>query len=92
MDGKINVDDLITHTLKPDDTSRGFDLMHEGKVDPLGGRLLSALTATSKHSRFGRVSSCYNDAPAVMRSPACLPSIAPRSKACIYGRAIAVRL
>ena len=31
MDGKINIDDLITHTLKLDDINRGFDLMHEGK-------------------------------------------------------------
>jgi S-(hydroxymethyl)glutathione dehydrogenase / alcohol dehydrogenase len=31
MDGKINIDDLITHTLKLEDINRGFDLMHEGK-------------------------------------------------------------
>jgi S-(hydroxymethyl)glutathione dehydrogenase/alcohol dehydrogenase len=31
MDGRINIDDLITHTLKLDDINRGFDLMHEGK-------------------------------------------------------------
>ena len=31
MDGKINIDDLITHTLKLDDINKGFDLMHEGK-------------------------------------------------------------
>jgi S-(hydroxymethyl)glutathione dehydrogenase / alcohol dehydrogenase len=31
MDGKINIDDLITHTLKLDDINRGFDLMREGK-------------------------------------------------------------
>ena len=31
MDGKINIDDLITHTLKLDEINRGFDLMHEGK-------------------------------------------------------------
>ena len=31
MDGKINIDDLITHTLKLDDITKGFDLMHQGK-------------------------------------------------------------
>ncbi|QSQ25495.1 S-(hydroxymethyl)glutathione dehydrogenase/class III alcohol dehydrogenase [Pyxidicoccus parkwayensis] len=31
MDGKINVDDLITHTLKLEDINQGFDLMHRGE-------------------------------------------------------------
>ncbi len=31
MDGKINIDDLITHTMGLDDINHGFDLMHEGK-------------------------------------------------------------
>jgi S-(hydroxymethyl)glutathione dehydrogenase/alcohol dehydrogenase len=31
MDGKINIDDLITHTLTLEDINKGFDLMHEGK-------------------------------------------------------------
>jgi len=31
MDGKINIDDLITHKLKLDDINKGFDLMREGK-------------------------------------------------------------
>ena len=31
MERKINVDDLITHTLKLEDINRGFDLMHEGQ-------------------------------------------------------------
>ncbi|ABS64060.1 Alcohol dehydrogenase class III/S-(hydroxymethyl)glutathione dehydrogenase [Parvibaculum lavamentivorans DS-1] len=31
MDGKINIDDLITHTLPLEDINKGFDLMHEGK-------------------------------------------------------------
>jgi S-(hydroxymethyl)glutathione dehydrogenase/alcohol dehydrogenase len=30
MDGKINIDDLITHALKLEDINKGFDLMHEG--------------------------------------------------------------
>ena len=31
MDGKINVDDLITHTMPLSDINTAFDLMHEGK-------------------------------------------------------------
>jgi S-(hydroxymethyl)glutathione dehydrogenase/alcohol dehydrogenase len=30
MDGKINIDDLITHTMPLEDINRAFDLMHEG--------------------------------------------------------------
>ncbi|EDP66227.1 glutathione dependent formaldehyde dehydrogenase [alpha proteobacterium BAL199] len=31
MDGKINIDDLITHTMPLDQINDGFHLMHEGK-------------------------------------------------------------
>ena len=31
MDGKINIDDLITHKLKLEDINEGFDLMHAGR-------------------------------------------------------------
>lgn len=31
MDGKIEIDPLITHTLKLDDINRGFELMHAGE-------------------------------------------------------------
>ena len=31
MDGKINIDDLITHTMPLDDINNGFDLMHAGE-------------------------------------------------------------
>jgi S-(hydroxymethyl)glutathione dehydrogenase/alcohol dehydrogenase len=31
MEGKINIDDLITHKLPLDRINDGFDLMHEGK-------------------------------------------------------------
>jgi S-(hydroxymethyl)glutathione dehydrogenase/alcohol dehydrogenase len=31
MDGKINIDDLITHTMPLDEINKGFDLMHEGE-------------------------------------------------------------
>ena len=31
MDGKIRIDEMITHTLELDDINRGFDLMHAGE-------------------------------------------------------------
>ena len=31
MDGKINIDDLITHTMPLEDINTAFDLMHQGK-------------------------------------------------------------
>ena len=31
MDGKINIDDLITHTMPLDDINRAFDMMHAGE-------------------------------------------------------------
>ncbi len=31
MNGKINIDDLITHKLDLDDINEGFHLMHEGE-------------------------------------------------------------
>jgi S-(hydroxymethyl)glutathione dehydrogenase/alcohol dehydrogenase len=31
MDGRINIDDLITHTMPLDDINRAFDLMHSGE-------------------------------------------------------------
>jgi len=31
MEKKINIDDLITHTLKLEDINKGFELMREGK-------------------------------------------------------------
>ena len=31
MEGKINIDDLITHTFSLDEISQGFDVMHRGE-------------------------------------------------------------
>jgi S-(hydroxymethyl)glutathione dehydrogenase/alcohol dehydrogenase len=31
MDGKIEIDSMITHTLKLEDINKGFDLMHSGE-------------------------------------------------------------
>jgi S-(hydroxymethyl)glutathione dehydrogenase/alcohol dehydrogenase len=30
MDGRIEIDPMITHTLSLEDINKGFDLMHEG--------------------------------------------------------------
>jgi S-(hydroxymethyl)glutathione dehydrogenase/alcohol dehydrogenase len=32
MDGRINIDDLITHTMPLSDINRGFELMHTGEA------------------------------------------------------------
>ena len=31
MDGKINIDDLITHKMPLEDINKAFDLMHQGE-------------------------------------------------------------
>ena len=31
MDQKINIDDLITHTMELEDINKAFDLMHSGE-------------------------------------------------------------
>jgi S-(hydroxymethyl)glutathione dehydrogenase/alcohol dehydrogenase len=31
MDGKIQIDPMITHTLRLEDINKGFDLMHAGE-------------------------------------------------------------
>ena len=31
MEGKINIDDMVTHTMGLEDINTAFDLMHEGK-------------------------------------------------------------
>ena len=31
MEKKINIDDLITHTMPLDEINKGFDLMHRGE-------------------------------------------------------------
>ena len=41
MDGKINIDDLITHVLPFEQINEGFDLMRRGEVDPDGGDVLN---------------------------------------------------
>ena len=40
MEGKINIDDLITHTMPLERINEAFDLMHQGKVDPQRRRTL----------------------------------------------------
>ena len=41
MNGKIEIDPMITHVLPLEGINEGFDLMHEGKVDPFGRRVLN---------------------------------------------------
>ena len=57
MEGKINIDDLITHVLPLDRINEGFDLMHEGKsirsVVTYGG---ARPTKTAAKSGTGKVS------------------------------------
>jgi hypothetical protein len=43
MDGKINIDDLITHTMPLEKINDAFDLMHKGESDPQRCGLLSAI-------------------------------------------------
>jgi S-(hydroxymethyl)glutathione dehydrogenase/alcohol dehydrogenase len=31
MEGRVNIDDLITHKLKLEEINKGFDLMHAGE-------------------------------------------------------------
>ena len=48
LNGKINIDDLITHTLDLKEINKGFDLMR-GRVDPRRGRILTE-GGSSNHS------------------------------------------
>ena len=41
MEGKIQIDPMITHTLPLEDINKGFDLMHAGQVDPKRRGLLT---------------------------------------------------
>ena len=40
MDGKIDIDSLITHKLPLERINEAFDLMHDGRVDPHRRRVL----------------------------------------------------
>ena len=40
MDGKIEIDPLITHTMPLEKINDAFELMERGRVDPLGGGVL----------------------------------------------------
>ena len=51
MNGKINIDDLITHTLDLKEINKGFDLMQRGRVDPQRGRILNRRPVSSNHLR-----------------------------------------
>jgi NADPH:quinone reductase-like Zn-dependent oxidoreductase len=57
MDGKLNIDDLITHKLPLERINEGFDADEARRVDPLGGDVLMAPAAgwelLSEHACFG---------------------------------------
>ena len=60
MDGKINIDDLITHTMPLDKINDAFDLMHEGKSirqrgDLLRRRALGAQAALAEARGVGAI-------------------------------------
>ena len=52
MDGKIEIDPMITHILPLDEINKGFDLMHAGESIRSGGRLLGRGDMYS-HMMFG---------------------------------------
>ena len=68
MEGKINIDDLITHTLPLDEINKGFDLMHAGKsirsvvrvLKPRGaGRAREPATAAHRAMGFAALRPSY---------------------------------
>jgi S-(hydroxymethyl)glutathione dehydrogenase/alcohol dehydrogenase len=52
MDGKIEIDPMITHTMPLEDINKGFDLMH-GRVDPLSCALLGFNCQIRPRGRWG---------------------------------------
>ncbi len=55
MDGKINIDDLITHKLQARRHQQGFRADEERRIDPLGGDvLMSELSTISEHAIYNR--------------------------------------
>jgi hypothetical protein len=44
MDGKIEIDPMITHTMPLEDINKGFDLMHEGKSIERAGHPFQGLS------------------------------------------------
>ena len=50
MQGKIDIDDLITHQLPLDRINEAFELMHARQVDPRGRELLAKLSGRPDHS------------------------------------------
>ena len=64
MDGKINIDDLITHTVPLEDINKGFDLMHKGESIPCCGVLTMKTLET--HLCFGGTLGVYEHESAVL--------------------------
>ena len=59
MDGKINIDDLITHTMPLDDINKAFHLMHEGESIRSVVVLLMSVTAISETACFSGKQGTY---------------------------------
>jgi hypothetical protein len=64
MDGKINIDDLITHKLQAGRHQRGLRADEARRVDPLGGDVLMAAgwEPSVEHACFGGVQRFYRHA------------------------------
>ena len=70
MDGKINIDDLITHKMPLDDINNAFDLMHSGEsIRSVVVYLMSALTLISEHACYGGVQRFYRHESRETRGP-----------------------
>ena len=55
MDGKIEIDPMITHTMPLDDINDAFDLMHKGEFDPQRDQLLDRRGGLA-YAGYGRTS------------------------------------
>jgi hypothetical protein len=87
MDGKIEIDPMITHTMSLADINKGFDLMHEGKSitsvvvygPAIGARQSEPLAAQPPARRHGgRIGASRRTTKWVSRRCACLLGDEPR--------------
>ena len=80
MDGKIEIDPMITHTMPLGEINKGFDLMHAGQEHQERGRLLTARPVGRNHCALGGASRRFatsqrmplsQDSSVLPRIPAC---------------------
>jgi len=55
MNGKIEIDPMITHVLKLEEINKGFELMHEGKSIPFGRGILKSSCSKPETSNTRRI-------------------------------------